>query len=128
MAELRTKIYFNLLHHNAFCFSKSSKCYRYSQQIISKFILLLLKQERKIQEQFKTELLHGMQKQAQINHSTLRNFTWPSSPYSFISMANPRISVFRNKVIRTNTENSVQVGLFVPSLIHSFSFVYSNSK
>ena len=43
-------------------------------------------------------------------------------------MANPRISIFSKKVIRTNTENSVEVGLFVPSLIHSFSFVYSNSK
>ena len=31
------------------------------------------------------------------------------------------------KLIRTNTENSVEVGLFVTSLIHSFSFVYSNS-
>ena len=32
------------------------------------------------------------------------------------------------KVIRTTTENLVEVGLLVPSLIHSFSFVYSNSK
>ena len=32
------------------------------------------------------------------------------------------------KVIRTNTENSVEVRRFVTSLIHSFSFVYSNSK
>ena len=33
------------------------------------------------------------------------------------------------KVIRTNTENSLEVaGLFITSLIHSFSFVYSNSK
>ena len=29
------------------------------------------------------------------------------------------------KVIRTNTENSAEVGLFVT---HSFSFVYSNSN
>ena len=32
------------------------------------------------------------------------------------------------KVTRTTTENLVEVGLLVPSLIHSFSFVYSNSK
>ena len=41
-----------------------------------------------------------------------------------LSMANPRISIFSKKVIRTNTENSVEVGLIVTSLIHSFSFVY----
>ena len=35
---------------------------------------------------------------------------------------------FRKNVIRTDNENSVEIGLFVPSLIHSFSFVYSNSK
>ena len=40
-------------------------------------------------------------------------------------MANPRIFIFSKKVIRTNTENSVEVGLFLTSLIHSFSFVYS---
>ena len=43
-------------------------------------------------------------------------------------MAYPRIFISNKKEIRTNTENSVEVGLFVPSLIHSFSFVYSNSK
>ena len=32
--------------------------------------------------------------------------------------------IFSKKVIRNNTENSVVVGTFVPSLIHSFSFVY----
>ena len=36
--------------------------------------------------------------------------------------------VFQCLVIKTNTENSVEVGLFVPSLIHSFSFVYSHSN
>ena len=54
----------------------------------------------------------------------IRNFTWPSSPYSQISMANPGISIFSKKVIRTNNENSVEAGFFVPSLIHSFSYVY----
>ena len=33
-----------------------------------------------------------------------------------------------NNEDRTNNENSVQVGLFAISLIHWFSFVYSNSK
>ena len=47
---------------------------------------------------------------------------------SYISMAKPAISIFTKKVIRTNTENSVEVGLFVPSLVHSFRFVFSNSK
>ena len=42
-------------------------------------------------------------------------------------MANPGISIFIKKVIRTNTENSVEVGFFVPSLMPSFSYVYSNS-
>ena len=36
--------------------------------------------------------------------------------------------IFSKKVIMSNTENSVQVGLFVTSLIHLFSFIYSNSK
>ena len=39
-----------------------------------------------------------------------------------------RILFFSKKRIRTNTKNSVEVGLFVKSLIHSFSSVYSNSK
>ena len=43
-------------------------------------------------------------------------------------MANPRIYIFSKKVIRTNTENSVEVELLVPSFIRSFSFVYLNSK
>ena len=43
-------------------------------------------------------------------------------------MANPAISIYSKKVFRTNTQNSEEVGLFIPSLIHSFSFVYSNSK
>ena len=42
-------------------------------------------------------------------------------------MANPGISIFGKKLIRTNTENSIEVGFFVPSLIHSVSYVYSNS-
>ena len=41
-------------------------------------------------------------------------------------MANPRMSIFSKKVIMTNTENSAEVGHFVTSLIHSFSFVYSS--
>ena len=36
--------------------------------------------------------------------------------------------LFLVKVIRTNTKKSVEVGLFVTSLIHSFSVVDSNSK
>ena len=46
-------------------------------------------------------------------------------------MANPGIPIFSKKVIRTNTENSVEGGLFVPSLIHSFSFfiqIQTNSQ
>ena len=44
-------------------------------------------------------------------------------------MANPRIYIFNKKVIRTNTENSVEVRLFVPSLIHSFSlFIHIQSN
>ena len=38
------------------------------------------------------------------------------------------LSIFSKKVVWTNTEISVEVGLFFLSLIHSFSFVYSNSK
>ena len=38
-------------------------------------------------------------------------------------MANPRISIFSKKVIRTDTENSVEVGLFVTSLILWFKEV-----
>ena len=36
--------------------------------------------------------------------------------------------LFLAKAIRTNTKNSAEVGLFVTSLIHSFSGVDSNSK
>ena len=43
-------------------------------------------------------------------------------------MANPRIYIFSKKVIRTNTENSVEVEFFVTSPIHSFSFTYLNLK
>ena len=32
------------------------------------------------------------------------------------------------RVIRTITKNSVEVEFFITSLIHSFSFVYSNSS
>ena len=37
-------------------------------------------------------------------------------------MANSKISIFSKKVIRANTENSLEVGLFVTSLIHLFKF------
>ena len=44
-------------------------------------------------------------------------------------MDNPRIYIFNKMVIRTNTENSVEVRLFVPSLIHSFSlFIHIQSN
>ena len=39
-------------------------------------------------------------------------------------MANSRISDFSKNVIRTNAENSVEVGLFVTSLIHSFIVLF----
>ena len=39
-------------------------------------------------------------------------------------MANPGISIFSKKVIRTKTENSVEVGLFVPSLIQLCLFKF----
>ena len=44
-------------------------------------------------------------------------------------MANPRITIFNKKVIRTNTENSVQVGLIVSSLItHLVLFIQIQSN
>ena len=39
-------------------------------------------------------------------------------------MANPRTSIFSKKVIRTNTGNSVEVGLFVTPLSHLFSCLF----
>ena len=42
-------------------------------------------------------------------------------------MANPRISIFSKKVIKTNTENSVEVELFVTSLIHLVLFIQIQS-
>ena len=39
-------------------------------------------------------------------------------------MANPGISIFSKKVIRTKTENSVEVGFFVPSLIELCLFKF----
>ena len=38
-------------------------------------------------------------------------------------MANPRISIFSKKVIRTNTKKSVEVGIFVTSLIFLVLFI-----
>ena len=75
---------------------------------------------------FKTESLHDMQKQAQIFyteilldlHHHIARLAWLIQEYLFLV----------KKVIRTNTEHSVELGLFAPSLIHSFSFVYSNSN
>ena len=51
-------------------------------------------------------------------HHHIARLAWLIQEYLFLV----------KKVTRTNTENSVEVGLFVPSLTHSFSFVYSNSK
>ena len=38
-------------------------------------------------------------------------------------MANLRTSIFSKKVLMTNTENSVELGLFVTSLIHLVLFI-----
>ena len=45
-------------------------------------------------------------------HHTLARLAWLIQEYLF----------FSKKVIRADTENSVGVGLFIASLIHSFSF------
>ena len=60
--------------------------------------------------------LHAMQKQAQINCSTWINFTWASSHIARLVWLIQEYLFLVKKVIRTNTENSVEVGLFVPSI------------
>ena len=41
-------------------------------------------------------------------------------------MAHPRLSIFSKKVVSFNTENSVEIGLFVTLLIHLVLFVIAN--
>ena len=75
-----------------------------------------------------TESLHDMQNKhwstkvleeiSLIFYHHIARLSWLIQEYIFLV----------KKVIRTNTKNSVEVGLFVPSIIHSLSFVYSNSK
>ena len=55
----------------------------------------------------------------------LHYFTWPSPPSSQISMANPRISFFSKKIIRTNTENSAAVELFIKVIADQLFYSYT---
>ena len=48
-------------------------------------------------------------------HHPLARLAWLIQEYLF----------FSKKVITADTENSVEVGLFITSLIHSFRFFYS---
>ena len=43
-------------------------------------------------------------------------------------MANLRISIFSKKALMTNTENSVELELFVTSLIHLVLFIQIQSN
>ena len=69
---------------------------------------------------FKSESLHDIQKQAQDElHDFRRSFTWPSLPYSQISMVNPRKSVFSKKSNQhQHWKFSIGRTLFVRSIIH----------
>ena len=88
------------------------------------FVLLLLKQQRRIQGQL-TESSHDIQKQAQYSiyysttvleeillelHHHIAKSAWLTQKY------------LRKKVIKTITENSVEVGLFATSVTQLIQF------
>ena len=124
---MRTKIYLNLLHHNVFNLIKSSKNV---SDIVNKSSVSFFYYYSSSKKEFR-----GICCSRQNHYMTCKNKHRLVTVLEEISldlhchiasMTNPRMSIFSRKVIRTNTESSVEVGLFVTT--HSLSFVYSDSK
>ena len=128
---VKTKIYFNLLHYNVFNFMKSSKCYRYSQKIISKFFWYYYYSSK---EEFRGSCC------SRIIYMTWKNKHWLTTVfegtlfdlYHHIArlawLIQEYLAIFSKKVIRINTENSVEVRTLCHITTHLVLFIQVQSN